>query len=109
MSAAVTSCQRGPARYTATGRRPLAPQQAPDDGAHPVLGDRLLALLGALGRVLEDELPRGHRDVLLLDRGQAEGTVLSAYSSPPGRKKPRSIRRTAAARTRSLVRPRPSR
>lgn len=29
----------------------------------------------------------------------------SAYSSPPGRKKPRSIRRIAAARTRSLVRP----
>jgi hypothetical protein len=29
----------------------------------------------------------------------------SAYSSPPGRKKPGSIRRIAAARTLALVRP----
>jgi Flp pilus assembly protein TadB len=33
----------------------------------------------------------------------------AAYSSPPGRKKPRSISRTAAARTRSRRRPRPAR
>src|ERR1700691_1521110 len=52
------------------------PPQAPHHGAHLVLGYRLLAMLGALGGILEYELPLGERDVLLPDGGQAEGTVL---------------------------------
>ena len=49
-------------------------------------------------------------DVLPADRRQPEGRRgQTAYSSPPARKNPRSIGRTAAARTRSRCRPRPSR
>src|SRR5690349_10596085 len=53
-----------------------APPQAPDDRAHLILGHRLLALLGPLGRILEHQLALAQRDVLLPDGGQAEGAVL---------------------------------
>src|SRR6185437_5220685 len=53
-----------------------APPQAPDDRAHLILGYRLFALLGPLGRILEHQLAMGKRDVLLPDGGQAEGAVL---------------------------------
>src|SRR6185312_12406327 len=53
-----------------------APPQAPDDRAHLILGYRLFALLGPLGRILEHQLAMVQRDVLLPDGGQAEGAVL---------------------------------
>ena len=110
MSAAVTSCQRGPLRYTSNwSHPPPAPPQAPHDRAHLILRHGLLTLLGALGQVLEHQLAMAERHMLLPDGRQPEGTVLPAYSLPAGAEKPRSIRRIAAARTLSLVSPRLSR
>src|ERR1700691_4322043 len=57
-------------------RRDVVPAPAGPVHQQLVLGYRLLAMLGALGGILEYELPPGERDVLLPDGGQAEGTVL---------------------------------
>jgi hypothetical protein len=102
-----------PASPGAVGQQ-LAPAAAPpleaaDDGAGLVLGDGLLPVLGALGRVVEYQLALGQVTCSFMIVASPNVPFSSAYSSPPGRKNPTGLSRTAAASTLSRVRPRPSR
>jgi hypothetical protein len=75
MSAAVTS-SRGPVGQQLAAA-PAAPLQAGDDRLDLLVGDGLLALDGALGRVLEHQLILPDADMITADRRQPERAVLS--------------------------------
>jgi hypothetical protein len=82
----------GSARAVAPGQEliatPVPPFQAPHDHAEPLVGNGLLALDAALGRVLERQLPAPAGDMLAADRGQAEGLVLGGVLLAPGPEEP---------------------
>jgi hypothetical protein len=74
--------------------------EAPHHRADLVLGDGLLAVLSALGGVLEQELALGQVDVLLADRGEAERAVfLRVLLAARPEEATRSTSPTAAAST----------